>query len=108
VPPDASVASLTAIERQMVFYLGRDILPADMVRERMEQNYGKEHGDMKWREWIISERGPKWIFARYDQQEEIKGLGFIPVIDSDPDKQQHSRLFLFKRLNETLLKKVPN
>jgi hypothetical protein len=76
-PPDASVASLTAIERQMVFYLGRDVLPAYMVLERMKKKYGKEHGEMKWREWIISERGPKWIFARYDQQEELKGLGFI-------------------------------
>jgi len=108
VPPDASVASLTAIERQMVFYLGRDILPADMVRERMEKNYGKEDGEMKWREWIISERGPKWIFASYDQQEEIRGLGFIPIIDSNLDKQRHSRLFLFKRLNEKVSKKVHN
>ena len=97
VPPDASVASLTAIERQMVFYLGRDILPAYMIRERMGKKYGKEQGEMKWREWIIGERGPKWIFARYDQQEEIRGLGFIPVIDSDPHEQRHSRLFLFRK-----------
>ncbi|MCJ7484462.1 MAG: hypothetical protein MUO31_16050, partial [Thermodesulfovibrionales bacterium] len=97
VPPDASVGSLTAIERQMVFYLGRDILPAYMIRERMGKKYGKEQGEMKWREWIIGERGPKWIFARYDQQEEIRGLGFIPVIDSDPHEQRHSRLFLFRK-----------
>ena len=46
---------------------------------------------------LLSERGPKWIFARYDQQEEIRGLGFIPVIDSDPHEQRHSRLFLFRK-----------
>jgi 4-amino-4-deoxy-L-arabinose transferase-like glycosyltransferase len=98
VPPDASVASLTAIERQMVFYLGRDILPAYMIRERMENKYGKEQGEMEWRKWIISERGPKWIFARYDQQEELKEMGFVPVIDSDPDKQRNSRLFFFRKI----------
>jgi hypothetical protein len=98
VPPDASVASLTAIERQMVFYLGRDILPAYMVRERMGKKYGKEQGEMEWRKWIISERGPKWIFARYDQQEELKEMGFVPVIDSDPDKQRNSRLFFFRKI----------
>jgi 4-amino-4-deoxy-L-arabinose transferase-like glycosyltransferase len=97
MPPDDSVASLTGIERQMVFYLGRDILPADMVRERLVKTYGKEHGETKWRKWIISERGPKWILARYDQQEEIKGLGFIPVIDSDPDEKRHSRLVFFRK-----------
>jgi hypothetical protein len=68
-----------------------------MIRERMGKKYGKEQGEMKWREWIIGERGPKWIFARYDQQEEIRGLGFIPVIDSDPHEQRHSRLFLFRK-----------
>jgi hypothetical protein len=81
----------------MVFYLGRDILPADMVRERLVKTYGKEHGETKWRKWIISERGPKRILARYDQQEEIKGLGFIPVIDSDPDEKRHSRLVFFRK-----------
>jgi hypothetical protein len=97
VPPDNSVASITEIERQMVFHLGKDILPADMVRERMEKNYGKEHGYIKWREWIISERGPKWIFALYKQQEEMRGMGFIPVIDSGPDTQRHSQWFLFRK-----------
>jgi 4-amino-4-deoxy-L-arabinose transferase-like glycosyltransferase len=100
IPPDASVASLTAIERQMVFYLGRDILPAYIIRERMENNYGEEQGEMKWREWIISEKGPTWIFVRYDQREEIKGLGFIPVMDSSgpEEKRQKSMWFLFRKL----------
>jgi hypothetical protein len=70
-----------------------------MIRERMGKKYGKEQGEMKWREWIIGERGPKWIFARYDQQEELKEMGFVPVIDSDPDAQrQKSMQFLFRKL----------
>jgi len=97
VPPDASVATLTEIDRQMVFYMGRDILPVDMVRERMEKKYGKEHGEMKWREWLLSERGPKWLFALHDQQEELRRMGFIRVIDSGPDTQRHSQLFLFRK-----------
>ena len=98
VPPDASVATLTEVDRQIVFYMGRDILPVDVIRERMEKNYGKEHGYIKWREWLLSERGPKWLCALYYQQEEVRGLGFIPVIDSDPDTQRHSRWFLFRNI----------
>jgi 4-amino-4-deoxy-L-arabinose transferase-like glycosyltransferase len=95
VPSDASVATLTDIDRQMVFYMGRDILRADLVRERMEQNYGREHGDIKWREWIKSRGGPKWIFALYNQQQEMKGIEFAPVIESNPDARQKSRLCLY-------------
>ena len=97
VPPDTSVASITEIDRAMVFHLGQDILPADMVRERMGGKYGEDHGYIKWREWLLSERGPKWIFARYDQQEEMRGMGFIPVIDSGPDTQRRPQLFLFRK-----------
>jgi 4-amino-4-deoxy-L-arabinose transferase-like glycosyltransferase len=97
VPPDASVASLTDIERQMVFYLGKDILPADMIRKRLVKTYGKELGETKWREWLVGDSGPKWVLTRYDQQDEMKDLGFIPVIASGLNKKRDSRLLLFKR-----------
>ena len=76
MPHDASVASLTAIERQMVFYLGRDILPAYMIRERMENNYGEEQGEMKWRNGSSAKKdqpGYSSVMTSGD-----KGTGFHP------------------------------
>jgi 4-amino-4-deoxy-L-arabinose transferase-like glycosyltransferase len=79
VPVGDRVAAWPKVDAAVIYYFGRDVPSCAARRQRLVRLHGRSEGERLWREWLLGEGGPTWLFAERQHAAELWRLGFVPA-----------------------------
>ncbi len=93
IPRDDRVAMWSKVDPAIVYYFGRDIPRARLIRERLIRIYGDDRGLALWREWLLGGNKQLWLIGQRTDAEELAKIGFIARsgdLPSAPAGEKHA------------------
>ena len=83
IPPTDPVAMWSKVDPAIVYYFGRDIPRAPLIRQRLIHIHGEEKGLVLWKNWL-RETPRLWLIGQRTDADELAKIGYKALRDDLP------------------------